>query len=90
MKTIKNAKDASCTRCFFSKGAVLVDGQVVCENCGYGGSLIDPHGNIFQPVFVDDPGKMYQASPYTPPLPDRRKRSRRLPLHKERRAGMFV
>ena len=89
MKIIKNAKDASCRSCYFCPGAEVKDGRAVCGRCG-STNLIDSTGEIFQPVFIDDPEATYQASQYTPRLPDRRKIARRFPIAKERRQGMFV
>ena len=89
MKTIKNAKEASCLHCFFSSGAEIKNGRVVCGRCG-SSNLIDSTGEIFQPVFIDDPAATYQASQYTPRLPDRRIMNRTWPKYKERRVGMFV
>ena len=90
MKTIVNAKDAGCRTCFFSPGAELVDGVVVCKGCGSRDLIDVKKGGVFEPVFGVDPEKTFRASKYTPPLPDRRKARRAWPVSRERRQGMFV
>ena len=89
MKIIKNRADAICMGCFAHDSAVVVAGRVVCWECGQR-DFIDNGGDIFQPLFGDDPGATYRASRYTPALPDRRVNHRRMPLVKERPQGLFV
>jgi hypothetical protein len=85
MKIIKNAKDARCISCFVGGSAVLVDGVAVCNRCGRP-DLIDAKSyQEFEPIFIDDPAASFQASPYTPLLPERRKSNRMWPKAKERR-----
>jgi hypothetical protein len=84
MKIITNKKDSACVNCL-SAGCAVIDksGAVVCVNCG-SKNLIDNQGEIFQPVFAAE--KYYQASPYCPKRPDRRKVDKPWPLARERRA----
>jgi hypothetical protein len=96
MKIIKNAKDARCVTCFFGSSAVLVDGVAVCNRCG-SSDLIDANDltdaksyQKFEPIFIDDPAASFQASPYTPLLPERRKSNRMWPKAKERRSKLLL
>ena len=82
MKRIVNKTDSYCSDCQGYHCAELVDGRVLCEHCG-SPLLLDRTGQIFQPLFA--PARMYRASRYTPPRPDRRHNSRPWPKHKERR-----
>jgi hypothetical protein len=88
MKIVTNAKESACTACL-SIGTADLDnaGKVVCSLCG-SRNLIDEQGYIFQPVF--EPGRFYQASPYGPKLPDRRRVNKPWPKIREQRAGNMV
>ena len=84
MKIVLNENEAACLVCFFCTGVTIKGGVAVCKRCGHS-DLIDMRGNIFEPIFGTDPQATFQASRYTPPVPERRKNKRSWPKHKERR-----
>ena len=84
MKIIKNSIDARCLECLLIDSVALVDGGMVCRNCGET-VFIDSGGDIFQPLFIDDPAATFQASQYTPPIKERRIMNRTWPKYKEQR-----
>ena len=87
MKIVINENEAACRVCFFCTGVEIKDGVAVCKRCGHQ-DLIDQQGNRFEPIFRVDPEKTFQASQYTPPVPERRKNKKRWPKHKERRRDL--
>jgi len=88
VKVIINASESFCYHCMVGSAAKLDAGQVVCFNCGTR-NLLDPFGGLFYPRFGFLEVRMYQASPYTPLFPDRRKRNIPWPAYRERRRATF-
>ena len=68
MKRVANAQEGRCFSCWAPETAQLIDGHVICSECG-STQFVDHKGEIFKPIFEEK--DTYQVSPYTPSLPCR-------------------
>lgn len=85
MKIVKNK--AFCADCGKEEIPLIIDGMLVCQNCGssylFKAGFIADEMKMFIPEFGES--ETYQASKYCPKLPNRRADGKKWPIIKERR-----
>jgi len=84
MRIIANKDQSKCLACGHEAIALpVMGGFVMCSNCESPNIIDKQTQTVFQPIYEEV--ETFRASIYTPPIPNRRKRSVPWPKIKERR-----